>query len=139
MELLLNTFWLLIAVGALGIWIRQWRRGARRRDLPLQLFALGCVLVFLLPVISASDDLHATALAVEASGFSRKILLKSITPSGASVHTHVLAAVLLLALFSAAGRKLVVGAATEQRVLLSVTGFIHPVDDRAPPSVLLLA
>src|SRR2546428_7873547 len=56
MELLLNIFWLLIAAGALGIWIRQWRRGARRRDLPLQLFALGCVLVFLLPVISASDD-----------------------------------------------------------------------------------
>jgi len=95
MELLLNTFWLLIAVGALGIWIRQWRRGAKRRDLPLQLFALGCVLVFLLPVISASDDLHATALAVEASGFSRKIL-KSITPSGTSVNTwrHVLPAVL---------------------------------------------
>jgi len=139
MELLLNTFWLLIAAGALGIWIRQWRRGARRRDLPLQLFALGCVLVFLLPVISASDDLHTTALAVEASGFSRKIL-KSITPSGASVHTwrFVLPAVLLLALFSAAARKLV-GAATEQRVLLSVTGFIHPVDGRAPPSVLLLA
>jgi len=44
--------------------------------------------------------------------------------------------VLLLALFSAAARKLV-GAATEQRVLLSVTGFIHPVDGRAPPSVLL--
>src|SRR5437667_7060715 len=101
MELLLNTFWLLIAVGALGIWIRQWRRGARRRGLPLQLFALGCVLVFLLPVISASDDSHATALAVEASGFSRKIL-QSITPSGAWVHTwrHVLPGV-LLALFSA--------------------------------------
>ena len=49
MELLLNTFWLLIAASALGIWIRQWRRGARRRDLPLQLFALGCVLVLLLP------------------------------------------------------------------------------------------
>ena len=107
--------------------------------MPLQLFALGCVLVFLLPVISASDDSHATALAVEASGFSRKIL-KSITPSGASVHTwrHVIPAMLLLALFSAAARKLV-GAATEQRVLLSVTGFIHPVDGRAPPSVLLLA
>ena len=139
MELLLNTFWLVIAAGALGVWIRRWRRGAKRQDLPLQLFALGCVLVLLLPVISVTDDLHATTLAVEASGFSRKIL-KSITPSGALVHPWrpVIPVVLLLALFSAAARKLV-GAAIEQRVLLSVTGFIHPVDGRAPPTVLLLA
>jgi hypothetical protein len=134
MELLLNIFWLLIAAGALGIWIRQWRRGARRRGLPLPLCALGCVLVLLFPVISATDDLHATALVVEASGFSRKIL-KSITPTGASAHAwlQVLPALLLLALFSAATPKLV-DTATEQRVLLSVTGFIHPVDARAPPA-----
>ena len=134
MELLLNIFWLLIAAGALGIWIRQWRRGARRRGLPLPLCALGCVLVLLFPVISATDDLHATALVVEASGFSRKIP-KSITPTETSAHAwlQVLPALLLLALFSAAAHKLV-DTATEQRVLLSVTGFIHPVDGRAPPA-----
>jgi hypothetical protein len=138
MELLLNTFWLVIAAAALGIWIRQWRRGAKRRDLPLPLFALGCVLVLLLPVISATDDLHATPLAVEASGFSRKIP-KCITPSGASARTRlrVLPLVPLLALFSAPILKLV-GAATEQRFLLSLTVFIHPVDSRAPPSAALL-
>jgi len=138
MELLLNTFWLVIAAGALGIWICRWRRGAKRRDLHLQLFALGCVLVLLVPVISATDDLHATTLAVEASGFSRKIL-KSITPSGASARTRlrVLPLVPLLALLSAPIRSLV-GTATEQRFLLSLTVFIHPVDSRAPPSAALL-
>ena len=134
MELLLNTFWLVIAAGALGVWIRRWRRGAKRQDLPLQLFALGCVLVLLLPVISVTDDLHATTLAVEASGLSRKIL-KSITPNGASARTRlrVLPLVPLLALFSAPIRKLV-GTSTEQRFLLSLTVFIYPVDSRAPPS-----
>jgi len=87
MELLLNTFWLVIAAGALGIWIRQCRRSAKRQDLHLPLFALGCVLVLFLPVISATDDLHATPLAVEASGLSRKIP-KCITPSGASARTR---------------------------------------------------
>src|SRR5437660_4918161 len=114
MELLLNTFWLVIAAGALGVWIRRWRRGAKRQDLPLPLFALGCVLVLLLPVISVTDDLHATTLAVEASGLSRKIL-KSITPSGASARTRlrVLPLVPLLALFSAPIRSLV-GTAPER-------------------------
>ena len=137
MELLLNIFWLIIAAGALGIWIRQWRRGARWRGLPLQLCALGCVLVLLFPVISATDDLHTTALVVEASGFSRKIL-KSITPTGASAHPwlQVLSAVPLLALFPAVKSKLV-DSATEQRFLLSVAGFIHPVDGRAPPPAAL--
>ena len=139
MELLLNIFWLIIAAGALGIWVRQWRRRARWRGLPLQLCALGCVLVLLFPVISATDDLHATALAVETSDFSRK-MLKSITPTGASAHTwqHAIPAMLSLALlFSAAARR--VDIATQQLVLLTVTGFIHQVDGRAPPSAFLLA
>ena len=138
MELLLNIFWLLIAAGTLGIRIRQRWRGARRRDLPLQLCALGCLLVLLFPVISATDDLHATALVSEASGFSRKIL-KRITPTGAWAHAwlQVLPALLLLALFSAATRKLI-DSATEQRAL-SVTRFFPSVSGRAPPSVPFLA
>lgn len=129
MELLLNIFWLLIGAGAFGICIRQWRRG-----LPLRLCALVCVLVLLFPVISATDDLHPSALIVETSGFTRKIL-KSITPTEASAHgwLEVLPAVLVLLLFSAAAGK-IVDTATEQRVLLSLAGFIHPVDDRAPPA-----
>ncbi len=138
MELLLNIFWLLTAAaGVLGTWIRQWRRGTKGRHLPL--CALGCVLVLLFPAISASDDLHATALAVEASGFSRKIV-KSIMPNGASAHTwaHVLPSVLLLALLSAAASKRV-DTVAEQRIPLSVTEFNHLVDGRAPPSALFLA
>lgn len=137
MELLLNIFWLLIAAASvLGTCIRRWRRGTSGRPLPL--CALGCVLVLLFPVISASDDLYATALAVEASDFSRKIV-KSIV-SGASAHTwpHALPGVLMQALLSAAASKLV-DTVTEQRIPPSVTGFNHQVDGRAPPSALSLA
>jgi hypothetical protein len=133
MELLLNVFWLFIAAGALGIWILQWRRGARRRGLALPLCALGCVLALLFPVISATDDLHAAALVVETSGFTRKIL-KSITPGDSSAHAWLqgLPALLLLALFSAASK--VVDTIAEQRVPLSLTRFIQPVSGRAPPA-----
>src|SRR2546430_16605711 len=120
MELLLNTFWLVIAAGALGIWIRRCGRSEKRRALPLPLFALGCVLVLFLPVISATDDLHATPLAVEASGLSRKIP-KCITPSGASARPRPRRRprLPLLALFSAAIRQ-PGGNSTCQTLLLSL-------------------
>lgn len=72
MELLLNLAWLLLALPA--YWL--WRRGAEarlRRFSALQgLLALGCALVLLFPVISASDDLHAMRAEMEDSSSSNK-------------------------------------------------------------------
>lgn len=73
MELLLNLAWMLLALP--GYWL--WRRcaGARleRRVSSLQcLLALGCVLVLLFPVISASDDLHAMRAEMEESSTSKR-------------------------------------------------------------------
>jgi hypothetical protein len=73
MELLLNLAWVLLAVP--GYWL--WRRGAdarvARRISSLQcLLALGCVLVLLFPVISASDDLHAMRAEMEESSTSKR-------------------------------------------------------------------
>ncbi|MGA3351331.1 MAG: hypothetical protein ABSC33_20065 [Candidatus Sulfotelmatobacter sp.] len=73
MELLLNIAWLLLAVP--GYWL--WRRGAdarlARRVTSLQfLLALGCVLVLLFPVISATDDLHAMRTEMEESATSKR-------------------------------------------------------------------
>jgi hypothetical protein len=73
MELLLNLAWVLLALPA--CWL--WRRGARtrfsRRISSLQcLLALGCVLVLLFPVVSASDDLHAMRAEMEDSSISKR-------------------------------------------------------------------
>ena len=73
LELLLNIAWLLLALP--GYWL--WRRGAdarfARRVSSLQfLFALGCVLVLLFPVISATDDLHAMRAEMEESSSTKR-------------------------------------------------------------------
>jgi hypothetical protein len=73
MELLLNLAWVLMALPA--YWL--WRRGAdarlRQRVTALQfLLALGCVVVLLFPVISATDDLHAMRAEMEESATSKR-------------------------------------------------------------------
>jgi len=70
MELLLNLAWMLLALPA--YWL--WRRGAgERRMSSLQcVVALGCGLVLLFPVISASDDLHAMRAEMEDVSISKR-------------------------------------------------------------------
>jgi hypothetical protein len=70
MELLLNLAWLLLALPA--YWL--WRRGTRRFSSLQCLLALGCMLVLLFPVISASDDLHAMRSEMEDSSVSKRAM-----------------------------------------------------------------
>jgi len=66
MELLLNLAWLLLALPACWIWGRRAR--ARRNFSAAQcLLVLGCVLVMLFPVVSATDDLCAMRAEIEES------------------------------------------------------------------------
>jgi hypothetical protein len=73
MELLLNLAWLLLALPAYFLW-----RGCRsmhtgREFTSLQcLLALGCVLVVLFPVVSATDDLRAMRAEMEESPSSKR-------------------------------------------------------------------
>src|SRR3984957_12234836 len=68
MELLLNLTWLLLALPA--YWL--WRRGTHGFSSLQSLLAVGCVLVLLFPVISASDDLHAIGAEMEDSSVSKR-------------------------------------------------------------------
>ncbi len=73
MELLLNLAWLLLALPAYWLWRRGAETRLTRRVTSLQcLLALGCVLVLLFPVISASDDLHAMRAEMEDSSLSKR-------------------------------------------------------------------
>ena len=72
MELLLNLAWLLLALPAYWLW-RDSRCAHGRRFASIQiLLALGCMLVILFPVISASDDLVAMRAEVEETPASKR-------------------------------------------------------------------
>ena len=86
MELILNIAWLFLALPAYWLW-----RGARsasggRDQKPSHnLLALGCMLVLLFPVVSASDDVCATQDCTEES--SRTVRQASNEkPSGCKFH-----------------------------------------------------
>ncbi|MFY9741812.1 MAG: hypothetical protein WA252_21495 [Candidatus Sulfotelmatobacter sp.] len=74
MELLLNLAWMLLALPAYWLWRQDAGVRAARRVSSLQcLLALGCALVLLFPVISASDDLHVMRAEMEESASKRTI------------------------------------------------------------------
>jgi hypothetical protein len=65
MELLLNLAWLMLAVPAWWLWCG--RKPTRAASSLHCLLALGCMLVVLFPVVSATDDLRAMRAEMEES------------------------------------------------------------------------
>jgi hypothetical protein len=63
MEALLNALWLLVAVALVFIWRMRWLPQIRELGLDQRrrqsFVGLACVVFFLFPAISLSDDLHA--------------------------------------------------------------------------------
>lgn len=76
MELLLNLFWLTLALPALWLWRREpvLAQGRRRFDRARSCLLLSCVLMLLFPVVSATDDLHALGQEMEESSSSKRVV-----------------------------------------------------------------
>jgi hypothetical protein len=72
MELLLNLAWVLLALPAYWLWRRGAGARVRRFSARQGLLALGCALVLLFPVISATDDLHVMRAEMEDSSTSKR-------------------------------------------------------------------
>lgn len=73
MELLLNLLWLLLAMPAFWLWRYSRTAPQRRKASPFHcLLALGCLLVILFPVISATDDVQAMRAEMEESPTSKR-------------------------------------------------------------------
>ena len=78
MELLLNLTWLLLALPAYLLWRGCRSTRAGRRFTAVQcLLALGCLLVILFPVVSATDDLRAMRAELEESPVSKRSIGQS--------------------------------------------------------------
>lgn len=88
-ETFLNLIWLVIALGALGVWRYRWlpsRLAPRSRALP-DFVALICALALLFPSISLTDDLHPVIVAVDAASGKRNgasLLARASQPSHAA-------------------------------------------------------
>jgi hypothetical protein len=82
-ELILNLAWALCAIGLIGFWWRA--RATNTQPLRVQLFALGMVVLLLLPVISLSDDLLAMQGAFETDSSVRRILHENLAQSSATL------------------------------------------------------
>lgn len=73
MELLLNLAWLLLAMPAYWFWHKTRPAHTNRNFRPLHaVLALGCALVILFPVISATDDLHVIGTDIEEPSASKR-------------------------------------------------------------------
>src|SRR5215471_13864057 len=73
MELLLNLLWLLLAMPAFWLWRYSRTAPERRKSSPFHTFlALGCLLVVLFPVISATDDMRAMRAEMEESPSTKR-------------------------------------------------------------------
>lgn len=135
-ELLLNVVWALTAAAAVTWWLRQ-NTSRSRWSVPVQFCALYCALALLFPAISASDDLHAAQLAVEASDASRKVL-KIIAPVrvSASADWLQISSAPLLTLSSALRQDFItIGLVVEPEALASALSFSYTITGRAPPTL----
>jgi hypothetical protein len=80
MELLLNLAWLLLAVPAYWLWRGSRSAHVQHKFTSLQcVLALGCLLVMLFPVISATDDLIAMRTEMEESPLNKRSVRQAIT------------------------------------------------------------
>lgn len=135
MELLLNLAWLLLVLPAYWLW--RGRKSARGFSSLQCLLALGCLLVILFPVISATDDLCAMKAEMEESPSSERIFRHASGDKtgllNAAVHSHA-------ALASSAGFYCT---SDESWLLVSIPCLSTPAApafeaaSRAPPSSLL--
>lgn len=88
MELLLNLTWLFLALPAYWLW-RDSRCAPGRRFASIQiLLALGCMLVILFPVISASDDLVAMRTEMEESSSSKRSVCQKTGEKASAAKWH---------------------------------------------------
>lgn len=131
MELLLNLLWLAIALASL---LAYFRFGpVDRRQFRLGLGALLCVLTFLLPAISITDDLHFETFAVEDSSPTKRLVKVTAHVSPVSQVAWLAFSLLPLLFVDARRKSWVVKNTFDLRL---EPQFCKPIPGRAPPSVL---
>jgi|SRR5208282_5288903 hypothetical protein len=90
MELLLNLAWLLLTLPAWWLWRRSRAARSRHEVRSWQcVLTLGCVLVILFPVISATDDLCAMRAEQEEPQSSKRIVRQATNDKASLGHNRL--------------------------------------------------
>lgn len=90
MELLLNLAWLLLALPAFWLWRAARTTPVGHRFTAFQcLLALGCMLVLLFPVVSATDDLRAMRTEMEESPTGKRSVGQSNSENSSASRSQV--------------------------------------------------
>jgi hypothetical protein len=132
MELLLNLAWLLLVLPAYILW-RNSR--TQRKITPMQcLLTLGCMLVILFPVISASDDLHAMQAEMEESPAGKRCVCHAHSEKSSSAKSHI-QPVLASASFAFVPIHLAWHSPAVASISIPAAPAIRPIG-RAPPTFL---
>jgi hypothetical protein len=136
MELLLNILWLTLVVPAFLIWRRQSlsEKSFQRASSLRAILLLGCLLVFLFPVVSATDDLHPLHNEIEESNPSRRTIKQAQAHQSAdwSRFSSPPAYVVGFASFSPVIG--ICGSVSDDLPLVPVSAFSGTRSCRAPPS-----
>lgn len=137
MELLLNLFWLALALPA--AWLLKNKtlavQGSPRISRFRPFILLACVLTLLFPVVSASDDLHAMRPEIEESAGKRVgRQVQAHRPAGWRIGAG---SVPLLSVFPVLLRPAdkILGPITTSDFLLPEPAQISPRPSRGPPSI----
>src|SRR5271163_4404080 len=97
MELLLNLAWLLLTLPAWWLWYRSRGTNSRRELRSWQcVLTLGCALVILFPVISATDDLCAMRAEREEPQSSKHLVRQATNDKASLGHNRLLSTPALL-------------------------------------------
>jgi hypothetical protein len=92
MELFLNLCWLSLVLPAWLLWRRQAGDSARHKLVSVRPFAffcvLGCALILLFPVISASDDLRAIRTEMEESSPGKRFVSQALAERASISHSR---------------------------------------------------
>jgi len=75
MELFLNLVWLTLSVAVLASWAMRLRKrcGVIRISAAKSFLVLACIMVFLFPVISMTDDVQFMVMCIESNGSALEI------------------------------------------------------------------
>jgi hypothetical protein len=137
MELLLNFLWLMLVLPAFLVWRYQLSalRHPGKRHQSRSLVLLGCLLVLLFPVVSASDDLHPISAEIEESGPFKRTVKQSPGINAAIWTHHASGAALPARVFSIRPQAFVLGAMPAFAPSFAGQPPVLGSDSRGPPAV----
>ncbi|HEV2462304.1 MAG TPA: hypothetical protein VGT04_00735 [Acidobacteriaceae bacterium] len=135
MELFFNLLWLAISALVVGIWLLRTARGVDpvRHSIGVQLVALALLIVILLPVVSLTDDLHASQLLAETDHVWRRGDLQAAGDVALHLVSVAIAAVTLLDI-SPRSRTLAWLSFPANKAA-SCAGYLRILGTRPPPAV----